>query len=309
MMTQDELSQASQTLVTMRDCLRWAESVMRREQVFLGHGTDDYWDEALSLLLHVLHLRWDVDPRVLDARLLPDEVAAFLGLLERRVNTRMPAAYLTGKAWFCGLQFSVDSRVLVPRSPLAELIEAQFEPFTTGRQISRILDLCTGSGCIAIACAHVFPHAQVDASDISPEALAVCRENVAAHQVEDQVQVLQSDGLASVQGPYDVIVCNPPYVGEEEMQTLPQEYHHEPAIALASGYDGLDFLRRLLREAPGCLSDDGFLVVEVGNTREQVEANWPGVPFLWCDFERGGHGVFVLTRQQLLNHREEFSKT
>lgn len=307
MMTQDELAQASRTLLTMRDCLRWAETVMRREQIFLGHGTDDYWDEALGLLLHVLHLHWDVDPRVLDARLLPDEVATFLGLLERRVNTRTPAAYLTGKAWFCGLQFAVDSRVLIPRSPLAELIETEFEPFTEGRQVNRILDLCTGSGCIAIACAHVFPQAQVDASDISEDALAVCRQNVAAYQIEDRVRVMQSDGLQSVQGPYDVIVCNPPYVGEHEMQTLPEEYRHEPGMALASGHDGLDFTRKLLLEAPSHLSRDGFLVVEVGNTWERVEANWPGVPFLWCDFERGGHGVFVLTSQQLLDHRDEFS--
>ena len=307
MWSDSEYEQARSVLCTPRDCLRWAETLMRREEVVLGHGTDDYWDEALALLLHCLHLPWDTDPRILDARLLPDEVEAFLTLLRRRVNERVPAAYLTGRAWFCGLEFRVDPRVLIPRSPTAELIERGMAPFVDPEAVSRVLDLGTGSGCMAIACACAFPHARVDAADISEEALELCRENIALHGLEEQVLPLRSDGLASVQGPYDLILSNPPYVDAEEMATLPAEYRHEPELALAAGSDGLDFVRRLLREAPEQLAEDGVLVVEVGNTAEAVERAWPTVPFFWFEFERGGHGVFMLDRQQLLEHRDAFT--
>ncbi|GAA5121370.1 50S ribosomal protein L3 N(5)-glutamine methyltransferase [Alloalcanivorax gelatiniphagus] len=303
-----EQDQAQATLRTPRDCLRWGESVLRRGGVFLGHGTDDHGDECLALLLHVLALPLDTDPRMLDARLLPDEVSAFVALMKRRVNERVPVPYLTGEAWFCGLPFQVDERVLIPRSPIAELIEARFQPFLDPDRIDRVLDLCTGSGCIAIACAHALEQAQVDASDISEDALAVCRANVQRHGLEERVFPLRADGLDGLTGPYDLIVSNPPYVDAEDLAAMPDEYRHEPELALASGVDGLDFTRRLLIEAPERLSEDGVLIVEVGNSDRHMMAAWPEVPFLWFEFERGGHGVFMLDRRQLIEHRDCFKR-
>lgn len=303
----EEQQQASQALVTVRDCLRWGESALRRGDVFLGHGTDDYGDEVLGLLLHVLALPWDSDPRLLDARLLPAEIERFVQLMVQRVNERRPAAYLTGRAWFCGLEFKVDERVLVPRSPLAELIEQRFEPWLVPEQVSRVLDLCTGSGCIAIATAFALPQAEIDATDICAQALAVCRDNIEHHGLQQQVRARQGDGLAAAEGQYDLIISNPPYVDAADMASLPDEYRHEPVLALASGADGLDFTRRLLREAPDYLSEQGILIVEVGNSWETMLNIWPEVPFFWFEFERGGHGVFMLTREQLLTHRQSFS--
>ncbi|MDX1803279.1 MAG: 50S ribosomal protein L3 N(5)-glutamine methyltransferase [Alcanivorax sp.] len=306
MISPQQLQQAGTTLQTLRDCLRFGETSLRSSQVFFGHGNDDPWDEALALLLHSLSLPLDSDPRILDARLLPGEVEAYLQLLVRRVNERVPVPYLTHEAWFCGLPFYVDERVLIPRSPLAELIEQQFQPWLQPGQVHRVLDLCTGSGCIAIACAYAFEHACVDASDISEDALAVCHDNIARHGLQQQVRALQSDGLARVDGPYDLIVSNPPYVDAEDMASLPDEYRHEPELALVSGEDGLDFTRRLLRDAPEQLSEQGVLIVEVGNSWEAMLAQWPEVPFFWFEFERGGHGVFMLDRQQLLEYRDHF---
>lgn len=308
MISSDEQQQARESLRTVRDLLRWSETVMRRDGVFLGHGTDDYWDEALALVLHVLSLPWDAGPRILDARLLPEERDAITALVTRRVNERVPAPYLTGRAWFCGLPFRVDERVLIPRSPIAELIEARFEPFVEADRVERVLDLCTGGGCIAVACALAFPESTVDAADISADALAVCRDNLQDHGVAGQVTVHQTDGLKGLPGDYDIVVCNPPYVDAGDMAALPPEYRHEPELALASGEDGLDFTRRLLREAPDYLAKNGILVVEVGNSAAALERQWPQVPFLWLDFERGGEGVFLLTREQLLEHRAEFSQ-
>lgn len=299
--------EAQQHLRSVRDCLRFAESRLRAGGVFHGHGSDDPWDEALALLMHNLALPLDAaDPRILDATLLPSEVAAFLTLLCRRINERVPVPYLTGQAWFCGLPFSVDERVLIPRSPLAELIENAFTPWVEPQSVSRVLDLCTGSGCIAIACAYALPHAQVDASDISEAALAVCRDNIQNHGLTEQVRALHSDGLDQVAGPYQLIVSNPPYVDADDMASLPEEYRHEPAIALTSGDDGLDFTRRLLCEAPDHLSEAGVLIAEVGNSAQAMQAAWPEVPFFWFEFERGGHGVFMLSREQLLDYRDQF---
>lgn len=299
-------NEAVTSLKTLRDCLRFGESRLRGGRVFFGHGSDDPWDEALALLMHVLALPMNSDPRILDARLLPSETEAFVDLLMRRINDRVPVPYLTGEAWFCGLPFKVDERVLIPRSPLAELIEQSFTPWVDPEQVNAVLDLCTGSGCIAIACAYAFEHARVDGSDISEDALAVFSENIARHGAEGQVQALLSDGLASVNGPYDLIVSNPPYVDAMDMASLPDEYRHEPELALASGDDGLDFTRRLLLDAPDHLSEQGVLIVEVGNSMEAMMAEWPEVPFFWFEFERGGHGVFMLTRQQLLEYRSAF---
>ena len=307
MITDHEHQQAVATLGTARDCLRWGESALRRSDVFLGHGTDDPWDEALALLLHVLSLPWETDPRILDARLLPMEVEAYVELMRQRINERVPAAYLTGEAWFCGLPFRVNEQVLIPRSPIAELIEAGFQPWLEEAP-DALLDLCTGSGCIAIACAHAFPDARVLATDISDAALAVARENVAEHGLDSQVTLLQGDGLAPVKGQrVDLLVSNPPYVDAQEMAAIPAEYGHEPEMALASGDDGLDFTVGLLAGAAGVLSDRGVLVVEVGNSQAALSALFPQVPFQWLAFERGGEGVFVLTRADLDQYQAEFS--
>lgn len=306
MITSAITNEAVTSLKTVRDCLRFGESRLRAGGVFFGHGSDDPWDEALALLMHTLALPLNTDPRILDARLLPSEIQAYVDLLVRRINERVPVPYLTGEAWFCGLPFTVDERVLIPRSPLAELIEQSFAPWVDPDQVHAVLDLCTGSGCIAIACAYAFEYARVDGSDISDDALAVFAENIARHGVEDQVQALKSDGLDSVNGPYDLIVSNPPYVDAMDMASLPEEYRHEPELALASGDDGLDFTRRLLRDAPDQLTEQGVLIVEVGNSMEAMMAEWPQVPFFWFEFERGGHGVFMLTRQQLLEYRSAF---
>ncbi len=306
MITSATQKEAVMALQTVRDCLRFGETRLRKGEVFFGHGSDDPWDEALALLMHVLALPMSSDPRILDARLIPSEVEHYVGLLTRRINERVPVPYLTGEAWFCGLPFKVDERVLIPRSPLAELIEQSFAPWVDPDQVHAVLDLCTGSGCIAIACAYAFENARVDGSDISDDALAVFAENIARHGVEDQVQALKSDGLNTVNGPYDLIVSNPPYVDAMDMASLPDEYRHEPELALASGDDGLDFTRRLLRDAPDHLTEQGVLIVEVGNSMEAMMHEWPEVPFFWFEFERGGHGVFMLTRQQLLEYRSTF---
>lgn len=302
-----EQQQALATLITPRDCLRWGESALRRGEVFLGHGTDDHGDECLALLMYVLALPLGSDPRLLDARLLPDEIERFVALVRRRVNERVPVPYLTHEAWFCGLPFYVDERVLIPRSPLAELIEARFQPWLDGDRIERVLDLCTGSGCIAIACAEALQQARVDASDLSAEALSVCRRNIEEHDLVDRVRALQADGFDGLTERYDLIISNPPYVDRQEMDALPDEYRHEPELALASGDDGLDFTRRVLVQAADRLTEDGVLIVEVGASDRHVMAAWPRVPFLWFEFERGGHGVFMLERRQLLEYRDHFT--
>lgn len=307
-LTQEQAAEAFEHLSTLGDFLRWGQSTLRAAQVFLGHGTDNEHDEALALLLHALHLPWEVKPELLQTRLLPSEKQRFIALLQRRVNEKIPTPYLTQEAWFCGLPFYVDERVIVPRSPLAEVVQAQFQPWLRDPEAPlRMLDLCTGSGCIAIATAYALPNALVDAIDISTDALAVCEHNVALHHMEERVFPLLGDGLSVAQGPYDVIISNPPYVDAQEMANLPQEYTHEPELALASGEDGLDFTRQLLAQAAEHLSEEGFLVVEVGYSWPAVEKQWPQVPFLWLEFERGGEGAFMLTRQQLLEYAHLFT--
>jgi ribosomal protein L3 glutamine methyltransferase len=304
----DHQQEALEQLVTVRDFLRWGVSRFNDHGLWYGHGTDNAWDEALLLVMHALHLPPEGDARFLDARLTTMEKRDVLRYLERRITERVPAAYLTGRAWFAGLEFHVDERVLIPRSPFAELIEKGLEPWLADAP-STILDLCCGSGCIGIACAYAFPDARVDLSDISGEALAVAEENIALHGVGDRVRALQSDLFAGLAGErYDVIISNPPYVDEADLRAMPAEYHHEPALALASGGDGLDFTRRLLVEAAEFLTDQGVLMVEVGNSASALEAAFPDIPFTWAAFEHGGDGIFILTRDELVAHRESFVK-
>lgn len=300
--TESQFADALAQCATVGDALAFGEQALADTDVFLGHGTDSYHDEAVMLLLHALSLPWDVDPAVANEPLSDDARQRFAGLLVQRIDARIPAPYLTHQAWFCGLPFYVDERVLIPRSPIAELIEVGFAPWVDPDRVTRVLDLCTGGGCIAIACAHAFPEADIDATDIDADALAVCQRNIDDYALNARVHARQGDGLAAARGRYDIIVSNPPYVDAEDMASLPPEYRHEPEHALASGDDGLDFTRQLLRQAADYLSDDGILVVEVGNSMEAVERVWPQVPFTWVEFERGGHGVFLLTRSQLLEY-------
>jgi ribosomal protein L3 glutamine methyltransferase len=290
-------------LFTIRDFIRWGASRFIEEALFFGHGTDNAWDEAVVLFLHGLFLPHESDSRILDARLTSPEKKRVMTLLDRRINKRIPAPYITGIARFCDLDFIVDERVLIPRSPIAELIEGHFEAWCASDP-KRILDLCCGSACIGIAAAYEFPDAQIDVADISVDALDVAAENIVMHEVEGRVCTVESDlfqGLSAQS--YDLIISNPPYVDEEDFNSMPSEYHHEPEIALSSGHDGLDFTRRLLSEAPDHLNEDGVLVVEVGNSWPTLEQSFPDIPFTWINFENGGHGVFVITREQLVNHR------
>ncbi|MBV0931934.1 50S ribosomal protein L3 N(5)-glutamine methyltransferase [Marinobacterium weihaiense] len=290
-------------LVTLRDYIRWALSEFHRHQVYFGHGHVSAWDEACQLVLNAVDLPWDTDPVVLDARLTPAERLKVLGYVHQRAELRRPLPYITGEAWFMGLPFHVDERVLIPRSPIAELIDQGFEPWLRPGPVSRILDVCTGSGCIGIACAFAFPEAEVDLADISADALDVARRNISRHELDDRVRACQGDLYAAIGSErYDLIVSNPPYVDADDLASMPEEYGHEPALALGSGPDGLDVTRRILREAAEHLTEDGLLVVEVGNSEVHLMSSLPEVPLIWVELENGGNGVFVITAAELRAH-------
>jgi len=294
------------SITNVGDVIQWGADQFESSDLCFGHGFDNAWDEAANLVLYVLSLPWDVDSDILYRELTETEKINIGDLYDRRIKEQIPSAYLVGEAWFAGLKFLVDSRVLVPRSPIAELIENQFTPWLS-QAPKTILDLCTGSGCIGIACAHSFPEAEIILSDISTDALAVAGQNISLHQVSNRVKSIESDLFAGLDDKtFDLIVSNPPYVDIEDLSSMPKEYHHEPEIGLASGSDGLDFTRRLLREALQHLSDTGVLIVEVGNSWVALDDAFPNVPFLWLEFERGGHGVFMLTADQLREYHKEF---
>ncbi len=274
---------------------------------FYGHGTDNAWDEAVQLVLPTLYLPLDVPSEVRFSRLTSSERLRIVERVIRRINERTPVSYMTNKAWFCGMEFFVDERVLVPRSPIGELIENGFESFLA-ESPTRIMDLCTGSGCIGIACAHVFPEAEVDLVDISTDALEVAEQNIQDHGLEQQVTPLRSDLLRDIpKDQYDLIVTNPPYVDQEDMSSLPEEFRHEPELGLAAGTDGLKLVRRILANAPEYLKENGVLICEVGNSMIHMEEQYPHIPFTWIEFENGGHGVFMMTREQLLECQDDFS--
>jgi ribosomal protein L3 glutamine methyltransferase len=292
--------EAVSELITAGDWIRWGATEFNRAGLFFGHGTDNAWDEAAVLVLWAISTPWERLESIKEARLTTTERQRIALLFQRRINDRVPAAYITGEAWFAGLKFAVNEHVLVPRSPIAEQIQQHFQPWLSSEP-ERILDLCTGSGCIGIACAYAFPEAEVTLSDISEDALAVARRNVQDHGLTEQVSVVQSDGFENLQGQvFDLIVTNPPYVDAEDMAAVPAEYRAEPELALASGDDGLDFTRRLLAQASAHLSPHGLLVVEVGNSAEALERAFPQVPFTWLEFEHGGHGVFALTADEIM---------
>jgi len=294
-------------LLTLRDFIRWGASRFAEADLSFSHGMASALDEAAYLVLHTLYLPVDTSEIYWESRLTTRERQAVAEILLARIETRKPAAYLTHEGWFLGLPFYVDERVLVPRSPIAEYVEKQFAPWVEPSEVGHILDLCTGSGCIGIACAYAFPLAQVDLGDISAAALAVAQINIERHDVGRQVESIQSDLFTHLQGrKYDIIVSNPPYVDADDMAALTPEFQYEPALGLASGDDGLDITRRILREALGHLTEHGILIVEVGNSRFALQAAYPEVDFHWLEFERGGDGVFLLTADQLRAYADYF---
>ena len=296
---QEELDEAIRELVTIQDLIRWCYCRFNQAELYYGHGTDNPWDEAIVLVLQSIDLPVDTPDTILRTRLTTSERAMLVRRVEKRINQKIPVAYLTNKADFCGSEYYVDERVLVPRSPIAELIERQFQPWVDPQAVTNILDLCTGSGCIAIACGQFFPNADVIGGDISSDCIEVAELNRQRLEQEN-VDFYESDLLDNIpEKRYDIIVSNPPYVDAEDFNEIPQEYLAEPELGLVSGNDGLDLTRRLLKKAKDYLSDSGILIVEVGNSAVALEEAFPTVEFTWLEFERGGHGVFLLTKAQL----------
>ncbi len=323
------LDEAVQELHTIRDFIRFGVSCLRRCEVHLGQGTEDFFAESSALVMQTLSLDWSANPEILDSRLLTSEKRQIAELLAQRINGRIPLAYLLNVAYFCGLPFYVDHRVLIPRSPMAELIAHRFAPYLTDGALpdaqggvnhlphrdapfvpERILDLCTGSGCIAIALAKQFPEAAVDAVDVSRDALEVAAINVEHHGLADQVALIESDLFSKIpaQQQYDLIISNPPYVDAADMADLPEEFLQEPELALAAGQDGLDLVRQILVEAPRYLSPRGLLVIEVGNSEWAMRQMLPEVPLHWLSFEKGGSGVFALTADECRRFLPQFEQ-
>jgi len=300
------VDEAVNELHTIQDMLRWSVSRFSAADIWYGHGTDNPWDEAVQLVLPTLYLPLDIPEDMRSARLTSSERHRIVERVIRRVNERVPVAYLTNKAWFCGHEFYVDERVLVPRSPVGELINNRFAGILSDEP-RHILDMCTGSGCIAIACAYAFPEAEVDAVDISTDALAVTEQNISAHGLEQNVTPICADLFRQLpQTQYDLIVTNPPYVDADDMDDLPDEYRHEPELGLAAGRDGLKLVRRILACAPDYLSEQGVLICEVGNSMVHMIEQYPDVPFTWLEFDNGGDGVFLLTKQQIVDAQHHF---
>jgi len=292
----------SAELATIIDFIRYGASRFSAAGLSFGHSYDNALDEATQLVLHALHLPHDLGPAYGQARLVAEEKAAVLALFERRIAERIPACYLTGEAWFAGLSFKSDPRALVPRSPIAELIETGFEPWLAGRPVARALDLCTGSGCIAIATAHYNPDWQVDAVDISDDALALARENVERLETPN-VRLVRSDLFRGLAGEvYDLILTNPPYVTHAETDALPPEYAHEPEPGLRAGDDRLDLALKILRDAPQHLSEHGLLICEVGESERHLVKLLPELPFAWVEFKVGQMGIFAIDRADIVAH-------
>lgn len=297
-------------LVTLRDLIRWGISQFNAAELSFVQGMPTAIDEAVYLCLSALHLPPDFSVEYFDCVLTVDERLHVLNFFQQRIEEHKPSAYITNEAWFSGLSFYVDQRVLIPRSPMAEIIQQQFSLWISADQVNNILDLCTGSGCIAIACAYAFEDAQVDASDVSSDALAVAEINRKNHGLEDRLTFINSNLFGAIPARrYDIIISNPPYVSAHEMQQLPAEFDFEPgSLALAAGEAGLDIVLPMLQQAGDYLSDDGILVVEVGYSKPALEKLLPEVPFFWVDFEFGGDGVFVLTAKQLEAHQDDFRR-
>lgn len=300
-------TQSEHSRPTLRDMILWGEQLLDEAGVYFGHGTDNALDEAAWLVSHAVGLPPTFSDAELEQELSVEQQQAVENLLQRRIQERLPAAYLTHEAWFAGHRFYVDERVLVPRSPLAELILDEFRPWVEATRLKRVLDLCTGSGCIAIATALALPRVQVDATDISPEALEVARRNVEEYELAQRVNLIESDLFDALQGRrYDLILSNPPYVDAEDMAALPEEYRREPQLGLDAGPQGLDLVIPMLQQAPDYLTANGVMIVEVGNSAEALQARFPSVPFTWLEFSYGGEGVFLLEAAQLVEYHDIF---
>ena len=322
----EHLQEAAENLTTIRDFIRFGVSALRQYDAHLGQGTEDFFAESSALVLQTLALDWSANPEMLDAKLLPSDTAEFISLLERRINEKVPTSYLLNLAYFCGKPYYVDERVLIPRSPIAELITQRFAPYCLdenglmrealnnlpeneqAKMPRRILDMCTGSGCIAIALSYAFPESEVDATDISKEALEVASINAEHHNMQYQVALMESDLFAKIpaENQYDLIVSNPPYVDAEDMADLPAEFLHEPELALAAGQDGLDLVRKMLAQAADYLTEDGLIVIEVGNSEWAMKQNFNTIDFHWLTFQKGGSGIFALTAAQCRQYRDLF---
>jgi len=294
-------------LQTLADFLFWAEASFSTNSLTFGHGTDNAWDDAVAIALHVLNLSPTVGKEILSRKLLKNEALTMIKLAERRVTERIPVPYLTHEAWFGGERYYVDERVIIPRSPFAELISNNFQPWLKNKEIKNVLDLCTGSACIAITCAKRYPELRVDAVDLSDDALAVAEQNIKQHNLVNRVSTIQSDLFQAISGRrYDIILSNPPYVSEKEHYCLPEEYKHEPKLAFISGADGFDCVRQILNSAADFLTDEGLLFVEVGCNWQALDKKYENISFTWLDFEHGGEGVFLLTKEQLAEIKMEF---
>jgi ribosomal protein L3 glutamine methyltransferase len=295
------------SLHSIADFVRWAASRFTEAGLFFGHGTESALDEAAALVLHALHLPHDLPSSWFSCHLTAQERGHVLELIQRRIELRIPLPYLTGEAWFAGLSFHVNKHVLIPRSPIAELVQNQFSPWVDPDNLRCLLDLCCGSGCIGIASAFYLPRCQVDLVDLSPDALAVSRQNIEAYGLEDRVSTIRSDLLKDVPAKqYDLILSNPPYVSRKEMAELPEEYRHEPVMALQAEEDGLQLVKRILREAVTYLKPHGLLIVEVGNSADVLMERYPDVPLVWLEFAHGGSGVFLISAAELSDYSETF---
>jgi len=296
-----------QKINTINQLIHYGASLFEAAQLHFGHGTGNAIDESAYIVLTITKNLPLVNEEVFDEEVGAENEREILGIFDRRVNEKVPAAYLIGEAWFAGLAFFVNENVLVPRSPFAELIDDLFAPWVDVERTHKILDLCTGSGCIGIACAVYFPKASVDLADISTSALRVAQRNIEEHKLANRVRTIESDLFDGLEGEtYDLIVCNPPYVGHEELSKLPEEFYKEPMLGLDGGVSGLDLVHNILAYGAEHLNDGGVLYVEVGNTDEALQRCYPEVPFLWQDFEYGGHGIFMLTKEQLLEYNSLF---
>jgi ribosomal protein L3 glutamine methyltransferase len=305
--TTNPMNIPTQELRTLRDWIRWSTSDFTRAELYFGHGSDNPLDDALALILGTLHLQHDTSDIFLDARITTPEAELLAARIRQRVEQRTPVPYITGKAYFAGLEFIVNEHVLIPRSPIAELIKTHFSPWLNEKEPSRILDLCAGSGCIGIACAYAFPQTTIDLLDISAQALAVAEQNIAKHQLQDRINTQVSDLFDRAKnGRYDLIISNPPYVCENEMSSLPAEYLQEPPSALVAGKDGMDIISRILAEAPDYMNPDAILIAEVGANADLLQTRYPKVPFLWLDLAHGGEGVFLFTTDELAHYQPVF---
>ncbi|MDP0587670.1 MAG: 50S ribosomal protein L3 N(5)-glutamine methyltransferase [Candidatus Endonucleobacter bathymodioli] len=306
------INESSDGLITIRDFIRWGVTRFSQAELFFGHGSDNALDESFHLVFQALNLPWDMPESYLMASLTVREKMLITDLIGRRVADRKPLAYLFNQAWFCGRSYYVDERVLIPRSPIAELINHRFQPWLGDAEVTRILDLCSGSGCIGIAAAYEFEQANVDLLDISSDALEVARINIDRHKMFGRVQVLQSDlfevlATAKDSPKYQLIISNPPYVDEGDIDDMPDEFRHEPVLGLFAGSDGLDFAHMILAKATDFLTEDGFLVLELGNSQEALKKIYPDVSFIWPEFEQGGHGVLILSAADCLAYQGLFN--